>query len=150
VILGKGHEKSVMYFYDFKDGKFVFRDKKYIKAENISMASEIDGGVLVSHVSRNNMTFTKGNIQRLELYRINKNVKRLYNFGSRPGRRYGYMVRTLEEIVDIDGDGGNEIILKAVGKNDVMGQAYIVEIYRISKPMLLINRILSLVEEILY
>lgn len=150
VVFGRAHEKSVVYSYDFKDNAFLFKEKKYIDAKDVSFASKLDGSFIISHVYRNNMMFTIGNIQRLEVYDTEKSPKRKYNFGLRPGRRYGYMVRTLEGVCDIDGDRNEEIIVKAVGKDDVMGQGYIVEIYKPQAGLLLVNRVLTIIEDILY
>lgn len=150
VVFGKAHEKSVVYSYDFKDNAFIFKEKKYIDVKDVSFASRLDSSFIISHVYRNNMMFKVGNIQRLEVYDSDKSPKRKYNFGLRPGRRYGYMVRTLEGVCDIDGDGLEEIIVKAVGKDDIMGQGYVVEIYKPQKGMLLVNRVLTIIEDILY
>jgi hypothetical protein len=150
VVFGKAHEKSMVYSYDFKENTFLFKDKKYIEAKNVSYASKLDGSFIISHVYRNSMTFGIGNIQLLEAYDTDRSEKKKYNFGLRPGRRYGYMVRTLEGVCDIDGDGSEELIIKAVGKSDVMGQGYVVEIYKPQKGMLLVNRVLTIIEDILY
>ena len=150
VVVGKSHEKKLLYFYDFKNNKFVFRDKKHFKVDAVSSVAKINEGIIVSHVFRNSMTFKKGRIQLLEIYGIEDGVKRVYNLGKRPGRSYSYMVRTLEDVIDIDGDGTEEIILKAVGKEDVMGQGYIVEIYRESKGWMTLNRVLTKLEDILH
>jgi hypothetical protein len=148
VVVGISGDKRVFYSYDFKDNKFVFKNKKYAKISDTTMISRIGSNILISHVYRNNMAFRVGRIQRLEMYNPDS-LKRLYNFGGRTGRRYSYYVRTLENTMDIDGDGIEEIVLKAVGRDDVMGQGYIVEVYKTSKPFLLINRILSAIEDII-
>lgn len=150
VVFGKANNKTIVYSYDFKNNKFIFRDKKYIDAKNLSFASKFNGSFIISHVYRNNMTFGIGNIQLLEAYDLNKGERKKYNFGQRPGRRYEYKVRTLEGVCDIDGDNKEEIIIKAVGKDDVMGQGYIVEIYKPEKGMLLFNRVLTIIEDILH
>lgn len=149
VVFGKAYEKTVVYYYDFKDNKFIFKGKKYIEAKNVSFASRLDGSFIISHVYRNNMMFTIGNIQLLEVYDSDKSEKKKYNFGLRPGRRHGYMVRTLEGVCDIDGDNKEEIIIKSVGKNDVMGQGYIVEIYKPQPALLWVNRTLTIISDIL-
>lgn len=150
VVMGKGDNKSILHFYRFVNKKFQYKDKKYFNIDNAADIKNIDNNILVSYISRNNMTFARGKIQRLEVYSIDGKIKRLYNFGSRPGRRYAYLVRSLEDIYDIDGDGNKEIILKAAGKNDVMGQGYVVEVYRMNRRLLYLNRILSFIEDILY
>lgn len=150
VVFGRSRDKTTVYSYDFKDNKFLFKDKRYIEAKNVSFASKLDGSFIISHVYRNNMIFGIGSIQLLEAYDTNSSEKRKYNFGARPGRRYKYLVRTLEGVYDIDGDGEQEIILKAVGKDDVMGQEYIVEIYKPQKSMLWLNSILTKIENLLH
>ncbi|TDT50559.1 RDD family protein [Fonticella tunisiensis] len=149
-VVGDGDKKKLLYFYDFNGSKFIFKGKRDFNVREVSSISKIDKGVIVSHVFRNNMTFKKGNIQLLEVYDIKNGMRRIYNFGSRPGRRYSYYVRTLEDVIDINGDGEDEVILKAVGRDDVMGQGYFVEIYQMRGPGLMLNRIFSKIEEILY
>lgn len=146
VVFGNANEKTSVYYYDFKDNKFIFKDKKYIKANDISSADKFGDGFIVSHVYRNNMMFSVGHTQLLEFYSNEGNERRKYNFGERPARRYEYMVRTLEGVYDIDGDGNDEIIMKAVGKEDVMGEAYIVEIYKPQRELLFVNRILTIID----
>lgn len=150
VVFAKAHEKTIVYSYAFKDNKFQFKDKKYIEANNISFASKLDGSFIISHVYRNNMTFGIGNIQLLEAYDTERSQKKKYNFGLRPGRRYEYKVRTLEGVCDIDGDQNEEIIIKAVQKDDVMGQEYIVEVYKLKRGMLWVNRVLTIIEDVLH
>jgi hypothetical protein len=58
------------------------------------------------------------------------------------------MVRNLEGIYDINDDGKKEIVLKAVDKDDVMGQGYRIEIYQLGKVNLFLNRILCYFENI--
>lgn len=145
--VGISGDRSVFYHYDFKDGRFKFLKKEYADIDNATMALRYGRLILVSHVNRNNMAFNIGRIQRLEAYYVEKDkLKRMYNFGERQGRRYNYYVRALEGVYDVDGDGEDEIIIKAVGKEDVMGQGYIIEIYKPVPSLLLINRILSLVK----
>ncbi len=86
------------------------------------------------------MMFKRGKIQRLEVYTDDLSYKKVYEFGNRPGRPYAYMVRTLEDAEDIDNDGKTEVVLKTVGKDDVMGQGYIVEIYKFDERLLKLNR----------
>lgn len=148
-VFGKAYEKTVVYKYDFKNNKFIFKGEKYIKAKNVSFASKLDGSFIISHVYRNNMMFTIGNIQALEVYDADRSPKKKYNFGQRPGRRYGYMVRALEGVCDIDGDNKEEILIKAVGKDDVMGQGYVVEIYKPQPGLLRVNRVLTIISGIL-
>ncbi|WDC85053.1 hypothetical protein PL321_05915 [Caloramator sp. mosi_1] len=88
------------------------------------------------------MMFKVGNIQVFEV--LNNNFRIKYNFGKRPARRYSYMVRIVEEVCDIDGDGRDEIVVKSIGKDDVMGHSYRIEVYKQNKYLLMINRILSL------
>jgi uncharacterized RDD family membrane protein YckC/predicted nucleic-acid-binding Zn-ribbon protein len=149
VIVSKLNDQKILYFYGFKNNKFTFVDKKYFKVNGASTILKVGDDILVSNVSRNNMTFKTGRIQRLEMYSINNKIKKLYDFGGRPGRRYAYMVRILEGVYDIDRDGKEEIILKAVGKEDVMGQGYAIEVYKLNRGVLWINRILTKVEGIL-
>lgn len=150
VVVGISGEKRIFHYYNFKDGKFKLKEKKYSNINNITSFSRIGEDILVSHVYRNNMVFKTGKIQRLERYSFRERVKRIYNFGSRPGRKYSYYVRTLEGIYDINGDGVNEIVLKAVNKDDVMGHGYIIEVYKEDSKFLFINKFLSFLEDILY
>lgn len=150
VVVGRGNDKKILYFYDFRNGKFVYRNKKDFKVRSVSSAAKLHDNIIVSHVFRNNMTFRRGNTQLLEVYSIKDGINRLYNLGARPGRGYSYMVRVLEDIVDIDRDGIEEIVLKAVGKDDVMGQGYIVEVYREKKGTLWVNKVLTWLEGVLY
>ncbi len=143
VVASIAGDERIFYRYTFKDNVFLFRDKRYAKINNITMLSKYKDMVLVSHVYRNNMVLRIGRIQRLEAYSWDGRMKRIYNFGGRTGRRYAYYVRVMEGVYDMDGDGIEEIILKAVGKDDVMGQGYIIEIYKPVKLLLLLNRILT-------
>lgn len=149
-VLVKGDNKSILYHYKFVNNKFVFQSKKYIKTENVGNIQKYNDYIILSHIIRNNMIFKRGTIQNFEVYSQNYKITRLYNFGKRPGRRYDYSVRCLEDVYDIDGDREEEIILKSVKKNDVMGQMYKIEIYKPIKGLLYINRILSFFEDILY
>jgi uncharacterized RDD family membrane protein YckC len=149
VVSGTGADRSILYFYGFMDGRFKFKDKKAFEVEKLSNMEKLNDDIIISYVSRNNMTFKTGKIQRLEVYSTDKKVKRLYNFGSRPGRKYAYMVRTLEDVTDIDVDGTEEVILKATGSRDIQGQGYIVEVYKLSRAGLIANRILSKIQDIL-
>lgn len=149
-VVSKYDDKKILYFYDYRDNKFIFKDKKYFNTNAVSGISKTDNLIITSHVNRNAMTFKRGSIQRLEAYIIGRKIKKVYDFGVRPGRRYAYMVRTLEEVFDLDGDGRDEIVLKAVGKEDVMGQGYRVEIYKFNRAALWANRILYGIEDILF
>lgn len=150
VVFGKSRDRTIVYSYDFKDNKFVFRNKNYIEAKDVSAVAKLEDSFIISHVYRNNMTFGIGNIQRLEAYDAATGKKRKYNFGARPGRRYDFKVRTLECVCDIDGDGSEEIILKAAGKDDVMGQEYVVEIYKPNRSLMQVNKALTKLEDILH
>ncbi|MCX7884051.1 MAG: RDD family protein [Caloramator sp.] len=149
-VMGKGDDKSIIYTYEFVNGKFKFLDKKYVNIENATNIKKFKNSIIVSHINRNNMTFNRGSIQNLEIYNLNGKMKRLYNFGKRPGRRYNFSVKCLEDVCDIDNDGFEEIILKSVDKKDVMGQKYKIEVYRPVKRLLYINMILTMIEGILY
>lgn len=149
-IVSKNDDRRIVYFYDYKDSKFTFKEKKYFDINGVTGISKMGDMLITSHVFRNAMTFKRGSIQRLEAYKEGEKIKKIYNFGGRPGRRYAYMVRSLESVFDIDGDGREEIILKAVGRDDVMGQGYVVEIYKFNNSALWINRIFSKLEDILY
>ncbi|SKA76733.1 Uncharacterized membrane protein YckC, RDD family [Caloramator quimbayensis] len=149
-VMGKGDGKSILYTYEFVNNKFKFLNKKYINIENATNIKKFDDLIIVSHIIRSNMTFNRGTVQNLEIYGLDGKIKRLYNLGKRPGRRYNYKVRCLEDVCDIDNDGEEEIILKSVDKKDVMGQKYKIEVYRLVKPLLYINRILTIIEDILY
>ena len=128
--------------------KFVFISKKNIKTNEVSNISEINGDIFLSNINRNNMMLKVGKSQTLELYRQDGEVQKLYDFGNRPAAWYNYSVKNLEGVYDINGDGEVEIILKSVNKVDVMGQGYEIEIYKFNKNMLMVNRILTKIEEI--
>ncbi len=139
-VFGKSNKGDILYNYKFKNERFIFNSKRYTKIKGISNVFCTDHGVLVSNVYRNEMMFKRGKIQRLEVYTDDLNYKKVYEFGNRPGRPYAYMVRTLEDAEDIDNDGKTEVVLKTVGKDDVMGQGYIVEIYKFDERLLKLNR----------
>ena len=144
----KSKEKIILNHYKFSNGKFIYEGSKTLKLESVTTIKKLDDDIIVSHISRNAMMVNRGKIQSLGVY--NNELKRIYNFGERPGRRYDYTVRSLEDVYDIDSDGNTEIILKAVSKNDVMGGTYTIEIYRLNKPALFLNRILTKIESILF
>lgn len=145
--VGVSGDRSVFYHYKFNKGKFKFFKKEYTNIDKVTMAAKFDNLILISHVYRNNMAFNIGRIQRLEAYYIKGDkLKRKYNLGERQGKRYNYFIRTLEGVYDVDGDGKDEIIIKAVGKEDVMGQGYKIEIYKPNSLFLVINRILTLIK----
>lgn len=149
-ILVKGDGKIILYHYEFVNNKFIFKSKKYVKNQGINSVEKYGDYLVFSHISRNNMTFKRGEIQNLTVNKNGKNVYIIYNLGKRPGRRYNFYVRCLEDVYDIDNDKKEEIILKAVNKQDVMGQRYKIEVYKPVKGLLYINRILSKIEDILY
>lgn len=148
-VLAKGSKNNILYFYKYKDNKFKFVDKKEIGMEGNGNIYKLNDMIVVSNINRNNMTFRRGEIQRLEVYAIKNKINRVYNFGDRPGRRYAYMVRNIDDIYDIDGDGKTEIIFKAVGSGDVNGQGYRIEIYGFNKYLLILNRVLTLIENVM-
>lgn len=120
------------------------------KQITVGQLEKIAAGVLLSNVNRNGMTFGVGKLQTLELYRLDHTtLVRQANFGSRPARGYAFKVRTLEEIVDLDGDGNQEMILKAVDKADVMGQDYVLEFYRLDNTRLKLNHFLSKLQQVI-
>ncbi|CDF57192.1 RDD family protein [Thermobrachium celere] len=141
IVLSKGQNKINIYKYDFKDYSFRYVFKKEIKIKEISNIFKFGEGYLINYIGRNNMTFKVGNIQVFEA--LDNNFKLKYNFGERPARRYSYMVRIVENVVDLDDDGKEEIIVKSVGKDDVMGHAYRVEVYKQNNILLMINKLLS-------
>ncbi|MBZ4664424.1 MAG: hypothetical protein JG776_2142 [Caloramator sp.] len=142
IVLSKGENKTNIYKYDFKGGQFVYKFKRQIKRKDITNIFKFDGGYLINNIGRNNMMFKVGNIQIFEVLDTNFKIK--YNFGKRPARRYSYMVRIVEEVCDIDGDGLDELVVKSIGKDDVMGHSYRIEVYKQNKFLLMINRILTL------
>jgi uncharacterized RDD family membrane protein YckC len=148
-IVSNGEKRSTLYDYSFSNNKFILQNEKNIDVAETGNIESFGGDILISYVRRNNMTFKVGNVQRFELYEKGNERKRIANFGARPSRSYDFKVRNLEEIVDIDGDGETELILKAVGKQDVMGQKYRLEIYKIDKTMLKLNRVLTKMEGLL-
>jgi uncharacterized RDD family membrane protein YckC len=148
-VITRSDETSMIYFYSFSDNKFKFKEKKYFNIKEVGNAAKVNGKILVSNVSMNSMSLGAGKTQKLEIYSIKNKIKKLNNLGTRPSRRYAYMVRTLEGGYDIDGDGTEEVILKAVGKKDPSGQAYIIEVYKPRKGILWANRILTKIEDIL-
>lgn len=142
LVFAKGDNKMNVYKYSYLNNRFEYKSKKTLKIKEISNAFKFNKQYLLNHLSRNNMTFKVGNIQTFEVY--NLQFKRLYNFGKRPAKRYAYMVNIVEGVCDLDDDGVDEIIVKAVGKDDVMGQAYKIIVYKQNKLMLFINKILSM------
>jgi len=143
-LVTKANDKNLLYHYTFEGGRFKFQFKKDLKKDGINNIFKYNDGFLVSSIFRNNMSLRMGRIQKLEFY--NKNFKKIYNFGNRRARLYAFYVRNVEDVVDLDGDGSLEILLKAVGSSDVYGQGYIVEIYKPTKLGLFLNRILTLLE----
>jgi len=141
IVLSRGQNKINIYRYEFKDYTFKYVFKKEIKIKEISNIFKFQEGYLINYIGRNNMTFKVGNIQVFEV--LDKNFKLKYNFGQRPARRYSYMVRIVEDVCDLDNDGKDEIIIKAVGKDDVMGHAYRIEVYKQNKILLILNKLLS-------
>ncbi|HRS26524.1 MAG TPA: hypothetical protein P5140_08300, partial [Methanofastidiosum sp.] len=115
-------------YYKFLGGKFSFQYNKDFKKNGINNMFKFGDGFIVSSIYRNNMSLKIGKIQKMEVY--DKNLKLKRNFGNRKARFYDYFVRNVEDIIDIDGDGKDEIILKAVGSDDVYGQGYIIEVYK--------------------
>lgn len=148
-VITRSDVTSMIYFYSFKDNKFIFKDKKYFNIKDVGNAAKLNDTILISDVSMNSMSLGAGKTQRLEIYSMNNKIKKRNNLGRRPSRRYAYMVRTLEGVYDIDRDGTEEVILKAVGKKDPSGQGYIIEVYKLRKGMLWVNRILTKIEDIL-
>lgn len=148
-ILAKGDGKSRLYTYVYNGSGFKFTSEKYIDVKDVCNLSLLDGNLIVSNISRNSMMFRVGNTQSFEVYSLGSKVKRLYNFGKRPSRRYAFLVRNLEDVYDLNGDGQKEIVVKAVGKEDVMGNGYVVEVYKVSEAGLRVNRVLTWVENVL-
>jgi len=146
-IITNASDKNLFYHYKFEDGKFYFVYKKYLKKNGINDIFKFNDGFLASSVYRNNMSLRIGNIQKLEYYDLNLN--RILNFGKRKARLYAFYVRNVEDVVDIDGDGKEEIILKAFGSSDVYGQGYMVEVYKMSKWGIFLNKVLSFLEDFL-
>ncbi|EYE89854.1 hypothetical protein Q428_00110 [Fervidicella metallireducens AeB] len=148
-VLAKGSENNLLYFYEYKDNKFKFSYKEEIDIDGNGNIYKFNDMIVVSNINRNNMTFRRGKIQRLDVFVIKDKIKRVYNFGNRPGRRYAYLVRNIDDIYDIDGDGKTEIIFKAVGSGDVNGQGYKIEIYGFNRYLLILNRVLTSIENLM-
>lgn len=142
IVLTKADERVNVYRYDFINNKFKIKDKKTIKIKEATNIFRFNKNYLINHVARNNMTFKVGKIQTFEV--LNEDFKKIYNFGKRPARRYSYMVRIVEDVCDLDKDGVDEIIVKSIGKDDVMGQGYKIEVYKQNSFLLYINRLLSM------
>lgn len=149
IIATKAKGKSLIYIFNYKNNEFTLNKKETIKVTEISNMNKIANNLIISNINRSNMIFGVGNTQRLEIYSGSSKLKKLYNFGERPNRKYSYLIRNLEGVYDIDGDGVEELMLKAVGKGDVMGSRYVVEIYKFSKTGLKVNRILTWLQNIL-
>jgi uncharacterized RDD family membrane protein YckC len=149
-IVSSEDKGSMLYDYFFSKSGFLLNTEKYINITEIGQVEKFDGNILISYIRRNNMTFKVGSIQRFELYENGNTIKRIANFGERPSKGYNFKVRNLEEVVDIDGDGEKELIIKSVNKDDVMGQKYRLEIYKINEFMLKINEILTKIEGIVH
>lgn len=141
MVFAKGDNKMNVYKYSYNNNKFEYQSKKTLKINEISNAFKFNKDYLLNHLKRNNMTFKVGSIQIFEVY--NSNFKRLYNFGNRPAKRYAYMVNIVECVCDIDNDGVDEVVVKSIGKDDVMGQSYKIIVCKQNKLMLFINKILS-------
>jgi uncharacterized RDD family membrane protein YckC len=148
-VITRSDETSMIYFYSFKENKFTFEDKKYFNVKDVGNAAKLNDTILISNVSMNSMSLGAGKTQRFEIYSIKDKIKKRNNLGTRPSRRYAYMVRTLEGVYDIDKDGTEEVIIKAVGKKDPNGQGYIIEVYKPRKAILWVNRVLTKTEDIL-
>ena len=148
-LLAKGEDKKILYSYKFEKGKFLFSSKEYLKSVEVSSISKMNNNIILSNINRVNMMMKVGKTQTLEMYALAPRIKDLYNFGNRPTRIYKYSVKNLEGVYDINKDGNPEIVLKSVDKEDVMGQGYRVEIYKLNKTGLAFNRVLSLIDRIL-
>ena len=149
IVATKSKGRSLIYSYSYKNNKFLLTSKKSIKEAEISNMTKIDSMIVVSNINRSNVILGVGNTQKLECYGGTAGLKRIYNFGDRPSRGYSYLIRNLEGVYDIDGDGTEELILKAVEKGDAMGGKYVVEIYKFNKIGLRLNRVLTWISGVL-
>lgn len=146
-----GGENKISHAYSFKyyaDGLKLIK-KSIIPSNEISYISTTTYGLLTSNINRLNMTLGVGKIQQISMYSAKDNSKLLYNLSIRYGRLYRYKVRNVEGVYDIDGDGEDEIIVKAVKKGDVMGNAYVLEVYGFNSRGRFLNRFFTLVNRIL-
>jgi len=146
VISGEEKNDRVLYTYEFRDNTLKYKNKVVLDTDSSGRITGFGDNAIISYIYRNNMTFNVGRIQRLEVYRVNGKAQRLYNFGNRVGRRYDYRVRSLENIYDLDGDGREEIVLKAMEKDEVEGERYYIEIYKTSPFWLGVNRVITFLE----
>ncbi len=146
VISGEEKNNRVLYTYAYEDNTLKYKSKAVLDTDSSGRISGFGGAAIISYIYRNNMIFNVGRVQRLEVYRVSGRAKRLYNFGNRVGRRYDYYVRSLENMIDLDGDGSEEIVLKAMEKDEVEGERYRIEIYKLSSFWLGINRVVTFLE----
>lgn len=141
-VLSKGTKGGTLYTYSYDSGKFTFRKKVYTDIKDSTDIEKVSNGFITSYVDRELMMLKIGNIQNFKVY-DNAEGKMLYNLGNRPGRRYSYFVRNIECVQDIDGDDEKEVVVKAVDKNDIMGENYIIEAYKTDDRMLKVNKAVS-------
>lgn len=146
VISGEEKNDRVLYTYEFEDNALKYKSKAVLDTDSSGRILRFGDGAIISYIYRNNMIFNVGRIQRLEVYSINGKVRRLYNFGNRIGRMYDYRVRSLENIFDLDGDGIDEIVLKAMEKDEVEGERYYIEVYKTSPFWLGVNRAITFLD----
>ena len=146
VISGEQKSNRVLYTYGYENGTLIYKSKAVLDTDSSGRIAGFGDAAIISYIYRNNMTFNVGRVQRLEVYSLSGKARRLYNFGNRVGRRYDYKVRSLENIYDLDGDGRDEVILKAMDKDQVEGERYTMEIYDISYFWLGVNRALTFLE----
>jgi uncharacterized RDD family membrane protein YckC len=149
VVSGGENKNRVLYTYAYENGSLIYKNKATLNTDSSGRIARFGDAAIISYIYRNNMTFNVGRVQRLEVYIIEGKAHRLYNFGNRKGRRYDYRVRSLENVVDVDGDNRDEVILKAMEKDQVEGERYRIEIYKLSPFWLGINRILTFLENIM-
>lgn len=146
VISGEEKNDRVLYTYAFADNTLKYKNKVVLDTDSSGRILRFGDDVIISYLYRNNMIFNVGRIQRLEVYSVNGKAQRVYNFGNRAGRMYDYFVRSLENVYDLDGDGKEEIIIKAMEKDEVKGERYRIEIYKTSPFWLGVNRIITFLE----
>lgn len=149
VISGEEKNDRVLYTYALEDNALKYKEKAVLDTDSSGRILRFGDGAIISYIYRNNMIFNVGRIQRLEVYSLNGKARRLYNFGNRMGRRYDYLVRSLENIYDLDGDGSEEIVLKAMEKDEVEGERYRIEIYKLSPFWLGVNRMVTFLDSLM-
>ncbi|KMT22937.1 RDD family protein [Clostridium cylindrosporum] len=141
-ILTRSNPK-LLYKYKFNNSMH-FLAKNPISIDSASTFEKINlkgkEYFVLSDVKRANMTFNAGRIQLSKIF--TKDGKLKYNLGARRGSLYTYKVNQVENVLDINGDGKDEIIIKSVRKGNVTGDSYTLNVYE-PNAFLTVNEVLT-------